>query len=59
MRWANCQSTGNVVTPAHAGLRTGSGRRPCALPSGVRLVLAFAAGSGMNGSVVRDTLIAP
>ena len=30
-----------------------------ALPSGVRLVLAFAPGSGLNGSLVRDTLLAP
>jgi len=30
-----------------------------ALPSGVRLVLSFAAGSGLAGSLVRDTLIAP
>lgn len=29
------------------------------LPSGVRLVLAFAPGSGLAGSLVRDTLIAP
>ena len=53
--WANCQSTGNV---AGAG---GGGRTPArqALPSGVRLVLAFAPGSGLNGSLVRDTLLAP
>jgi hypothetical protein len=30
-----------------------------ALPDGVRLVLAFAPGSGLNGSLVRDTLLAP
>jgi general secretion pathway protein J len=29
------------------------------LPTGVRIVLAFAAGSGLNGSLVRDVLIAP
>jgi general secretion pathway protein J len=29
------------------------------LPSGVRLVLAFAPGSGLNGSLVRDVLLAP
>ena len=29
------------------------------LPSGVRIVLAFAPGSGLNGSLVRDVLIAP
>ena len=36
----------------------GSSQRQ-ALPSGVRLVLTFAAGSGLNGSIVRDTLVAP
>jgi general secretion pathway protein J len=29
------------------------------LPSGVRIVLAFAPGSGLNGNLVRDVLIAP
>jgi general secretion pathway protein J len=29
------------------------------LPTGVRIVLAFAPGSGLNGSLVRDVLIAP
>ncbi|MGZ5207353.1 MAG: PulJ/GspJ family protein [Caldimonas sp.] len=53
--WANCQSTGNV-DPAASG-PAGPPRQ--ALPSGVRLVLAFAPGSGLNGSLVRDTLIAP
>ena len=56
--WANCQSTGNVVTPATPASGP-AGPAAVALPSGVRLVLAFAPGSGMNGSVVRDTLIAP
>jgi general secretion pathway protein J len=54
--WANCQSTGNVAAPAASS--------PVAapvpmLPSGVRLVLAFAPGSGLNGSLVRDVLLAP
>ena len=52
--WANCQSTGNV---AGAGAAAAPPRQ--ALPSGVRLVLAFAPGSGLNGSLVRDTLLAP
>jgi general secretion pathway protein J len=56
--WANCQSTGNVVTPSTPASGP-AGPPVVALPSGVRLVLAFAPGSGMNGSVVRDTLIAP
>jgi len=29
------------------------------LPSGVRVVLGFAPGSGLAGSLVRDTIIAP
>ena len=49
--WANCQSSGDVVAA--------SGMQSQALPSGVRLVLAFAPGSGLNGSLVRDTLLAP
>ena len=54
--WANCQSTGDVAAPAASS--------PVAalvptLPSGIRLVLAFAPGSGLNGSLVRDVLIAP
>jgi general secretion pathway protein J len=54
--WANCQSTGNVAAAASApaGIPVAQ-----ALPSGVRLVLSFAAGSGLAGSLVRDTLIAP
>ena len=64
--WANCQSTGNVTTapPAGAGsaaAASGVAATPLrqALPSGVRLVLAFAPGSGLSGSLVRDVLIAP
>ena len=60
--WANCQSTGNVPgaggAAGGAGGAAPSGGRQ-ALPSGVRLVLAFAPGSGLNGSLVRDTLLAP
>lgn len=44
--WANCQSTGNVVG--------GSGNARAALPGGVRLVLAFAPGSGLAGNLTRD-----
>ena len=49
--WANCQSSGDVTAA--------SGVQRQLLPSGVRLVLAFAPGSGLNGSLVRDTLLAP
>ena len=54
--WANCQSTGNIATAASAPAGIPAAQ---ALPSGVRLVLSFAAGSGLAGSLVRDTLIAP
>lgn len=54
--WANCQSTGNIVPPDIAG----SGVRPRqALPTGVRVVLSFAPGSGRNGELTRDTLVGP
>jgi general secretion pathway protein J len=53
--WANCQSTGDVAAAASA---PGVFQRQV-LPSGVRLVLAFAPGSGRAGSLVRDTRIAP
>ncbi len=49
--WANCQSSADVTAA--------SGVQRQVLPTGVRLVLAFAPGSGLNGSLVRDTLIAP
>jgi len=59
--WANCQSTGNIValptTPAASG--AGPGAQKVALPSGVRVVLGFAPGSGLVGNLVRDTIIAP
>jgi general secretion pathway protein J len=50
--------------PPTVGVSTGSpvaigSSQRQALPSGVRLVLTFAPGSGLNGSLVRDTLIAP
>jgi general secretion pathway protein J len=53
--WSNCQSTGNLVAAA-----PGASAPPRqALPSGVRLVLAFAPGSGQNGSLIRDSLLGP
>jgi general secretion pathway protein J len=67
--WANCQSTGNVATPVPAAVSVSAsaptpapvpvGAPTQALPSGVRVVLTFAAGSGLSGSLVRDVLIAP
>ena len=53
--WSNCQSTGDINAAASAP--PGATRQ--ALPSGVRLMLTFAPGSGLAGSLVRDTLIAP
>lgn len=53
--WSNAQSTGNVAAPS-AGA---SAPAKQALPSGVRLVLNFAEGSGVSGSLIRDTLIGP
>jgi general secretion pathway protein J len=55
--WANCQSTGDVALPTSAS--PASGVQRTVLPSGVRVVLGFAPGSGLAGSLVRDTLIAP
>ena len=49
--WANCQSSADVTAA--------SGVQRQVLPTGVRLVLTFAPGSGLNGSLLRDTLIAP
>ena len=71
--WSNCQSSGDlVVAPvaAQPAASTASGAAPVApppapaaapvrtaLPSGVRLVLAFAPASGYTGSLTRDTLL--
>ena len=49
--WSNCQSTGNVIA--------GAGPQRQAMPLGVRIVLSFAPGSGLSGSLVRDVRIAP
>ena len=50
--WAKCQSTGTVDPAASSPARQ-------VLPLGVRLVLGFAPGSGLNGSLVRDIRIEP
>ena len=55
--WANCQSTGNVVAVAPAA--SGAAAPRVALPKGVRVVLSFAPGSGLNGDLTRDTLVGP
>lgn len=55
--WSNAQSTGNVAAPP-AGAASGAAPR-AALPSGVRVVLSFAPGSGMSGTLTRDVLLGP
>jgi general secretion pathway protein J len=54
--WANAQSTGNSANPGNPGIAGNSGQ---ALPTGVRLVLTFAEGSGNVGSLTRDSALAP
>jgi general secretion pathway protein J len=56
--WSNAQSTGNVAVPAPAAAASAAAPRQ-ALPSGVRVVLTFAAGSGLNGTLTRDSLLGP
>jgi general secretion pathway protein J len=65
--WSNCQSSDDVgpatpvspVTPVSASSPASGVAQRTLLPSGVRVVIAFAPGSGLNGSLVRDVLIAP
>ena len=45
--WGNCQSS----------LQQAASAPQTALPDGVRVVLSFAPGSGMNGDLTRDTLL--
>ena len=65
--WSNCQSTGDsepIVAPPAAAAPPASGVLPGvplrqALPKGVRVVLSFAPGSGLNGDLTRDVLLGP
>ena len=73
--WANCQSSRNAATPVQAPSAPVGGTTlaptlsngvpnsviPSAqtLPTGIRVVLAFAPGSGLVGNLTRDSLIAP
>ena len=50
--WSNCQSSGEVA----AG---GAGTTKTVLPSGLRLVLTFAAGHGFDGTLTRDVAFGP
>jgi general secretion pathway protein J len=54
--WANAQSTGNSANPGGA---VNPGAAGFALPTGVRLVLTFAEGSGNTGSLTRDSALTP
>lgn len=54
--WSNAQSTGNVAVPAPSA---SAPIQRTLLPSGVRVVLSFAPGSGINGPLTRDTLLSP
>ena len=59
--WSNCQSTDDLtpVTPTSPATPASGVAARVVLPSGVRVVLAFAPGSGLNGTLTRDVLIAP
>jgi general secretion pathway protein J len=50
--WSNAQSSADVVAGAGTTARQ-------AMPSGVRLVLGFAPGSGFSGSLTRDVALGP
>jgi general secretion pathway protein J len=53
--WSNAQSSADVIAPS-----PGASAVPRqALPSGVRVVLGFGAGSGLNGSLTRDVALGP
>jgi len=59
--WSNCQSSDDVTpaTPVSASAPASGAAQRALLPTGVRIVLAFAPGSGLNGNLVRDVLVAP
>lgn len=67
--WSNCQSTGDVASSSSSTSSTvvapsGAASTPVAvqrqaLPKGVRVVLSFAPGSGLNGDLTRDVLLGP
>lgn len=54
--WSNAQSSANVAATPAAGASAPVVVQP-ALPTGVRIVLTFAPGSGLNGTLTRDTLL--
>jgi general secretion pathway protein J len=53
--WSNAQSSADVVAPS-----PGASAVPRqALPTGVRAVFSFGAGSGLNGTLTRDVALGP
>jgi general secretion pathway protein J len=54
--WSNAQSSANVASPPAGGA---SAPPRAALPTGVRVVLSFVGGSGLTGTLTRDTLVGP
>jgi general secretion pathway protein J len=55
--WSNAQSSANLAATPASGPNAPTVQ--AALPSGVRIVLAFAPGSGLNGTLTRDTMLSP
>ena len=53
--WSNAQSSADVAAP----FSSPSAPTRQVLPTGVRLVLTFAPGSGMNGTLTRDIALGP
>lgn len=51
--WANAQSSADVAPPTNVG------QQKQLLPTGVRLVLGFAPGSGREGTLTRDIVLGP
>jgi general secretion pathway protein J len=56
--WSNAQSTVELAAPSPGASAPLSAARQV-LPSGVRVVLSFAADSGVTGTLTRDTLLGP
>jgi len=53
--WSNCQSTGGTASSASpAGGGTGPVRSTGLTPSGLRIAMQFAEGSGLSGSLTRE-----
>lgn len=57
--WSNAQSSANLAPVAPVPGANSPPQVQAALPSGVRVVLSFAPGSGLNGTLTRDTMLSP